>query len=649
MRLAVEQAPRLAEARAREAAAESNLGSRCMPASRVSGAVSAGYQRSNHVDECCSCCRHRTVRADCFPDIPNTYRVRAEAEHPGVCVRTSGRHAGCGAGGDRRRGADRSTVNADVRLDATRAYWWLVTARNTVRVFEQSLARTDAYVSDVKARVDAGVLPPNDVLSAQAQRGAAVRSPDSGAQRRARSPSWIWRGWSASRPARASSTTTAGRSVPPRGCRARLGDGGRMLVDRALAARSGAHRTDGTQRRPALLGDGGAGEHAAVSSRAWSAVEPARPNMRFLPPTDAWKTRWTGGHQRHLAAVRQRQVQSRARGARRAGHAVDARRRSSRTCQPRGPATAARSRVRPRGDRRLRPKAWPRPTEARRVVEERFRAGVATSTEVLDAQVAQLEAGVEHTRLQAVAAVWRGAARARGGEPVMQPPGRAGTPARRHSGAGRARRTFGAFKAVDHVTFDVRRGEVFGFLGSNGAGKSTTIRMLCGLLRPTSGRATVDGIDVGRDPEARQAPHRLHVAAVLAVRAADRGPEHPFLCGVVRIDRRSPGAAAEVRARHRRPRRPRARAGGRPQRRLAAAAGARLRAPARAADPLSRRADGRRRSGVAPGVLAPDRRPVARGHHGARDDALPGRSRALRSGRDHAHGPAGGAGHHRPS
>jgi ABC-2 type transport system ATP-binding protein len=62
-------------------------------------------------------------------------------------------------------------------------------------------------------------------------------------------------------------------------------------------------------------------------------------------------------------------------------------------------------------------------------------------------------------------------------------------------------RTFGAFKAVDRVTFDVRRGEVFGFLGSNGAGKSTTIRMLCGLLRPTSGRATVDGIDVGRDPE----------------------------------------------------------------------------------------------------------------------------------------------------
>jgi ABC-2 type transport system ATP-binding protein len=65
----------------------------------------------------------------------------------------------------------------------------------------------------------------------------------------------------------------------------------------------------------------------------------------------------------------------------------------------------------------------------------------------------------------------------------------------------RLSRRFGQFKAVDEVSFDVRRGEVFGFLGSNGAGKSTTIRMLCGLLLPTSGRATVGGIDVGRDPE----------------------------------------------------------------------------------------------------------------------------------------------------
>ncbi len=60
---------------------------------------------------------------------------------------------------------------------------------------------------------------------------------------------------------------------------------------------------------------------------------------------------------------------------------------------------------------------------------------------------------------------------------------------------------FGEFVAVDGISFDVAEGEVFGFLGSNGAGKSTTIRMLCGLLKPTSGVAKVGGIDVGRDPE----------------------------------------------------------------------------------------------------------------------------------------------------
>jgi len=62
-------------------------------------------------------------------------------------------------------------------------------------------------------------------------------------------------------------------------------------------------------------------------------------------------------------------------------------------------------------------------------------------------------------------------------------------------------KTFGSFTAVDHISFRVRRGEVFGFLGPNGAGKSTTIRMLCGLLKPTSGRGHVEGLDVTTQSE----------------------------------------------------------------------------------------------------------------------------------------------------
>ncbi len=60
---------------------------------------------------------------------------------------------------------------------------------------------------------------------------------------------------------------------------------------------------------------------------------------------------------------------------------------------------------------------------------------------------------------------------------------------------------FGAFTAVDAVSFEVGRGAIFGFLGANGAGKSTTIRMLCGLLDPTSGTASVGGYDIRDEPE----------------------------------------------------------------------------------------------------------------------------------------------------
>ncbi len=60
---------------------------------------------------------------------------------------------------------------------------------------------------------------------------------------------------------------------------------------------------------------------------------------------------------------------------------------------------------------------------------------------------------------------------------------------------------FGGFTAVDAISFDVKAGEIFGFLGANGAGKTTAMRMLCGLSRPTSGTAVIAGYDVYRDAE----------------------------------------------------------------------------------------------------------------------------------------------------
>lgn len=60
---------------------------------------------------------------------------------------------------------------------------------------------------------------------------------------------------------------------------------------------------------------------------------------------------------------------------------------------------------------------------------------------------------------------------------------------------------FGDFTAVDHISFEVDKGEIFGFLGANGAGKTTAMRMLCGLSLPTSGKATVAGFDVFKQNE----------------------------------------------------------------------------------------------------------------------------------------------------
>ncbi len=60
---------------------------------------------------------------------------------------------------------------------------------------------------------------------------------------------------------------------------------------------------------------------------------------------------------------------------------------------------------------------------------------------------------------------------------------------------------FGSFTAVDHISFDVRKGEIFGFLGANGAGKTTAMRILCGLSIPTSGEGTVTGFDIRTQQE----------------------------------------------------------------------------------------------------------------------------------------------------
>ncbi|MGI6656318.1 MAG: ABC transporter ATP-binding protein [Desulfobulbus sp.] len=67
------------------------------------------------------------------------------------------------------------------------------------------------------------------------------------------------------------------------------------------------------------------------------------------------------------------------------------------------------------------------------------------------------------------------------------------------------KKTYGSFTAVDDISFEIQKGEIFGFLGPNGAGKTSTINMIIGLSRPTAGEITVDGIDVGKETKKAQA------------------------------------------------------------------------------------------------------------------------------------------------
>ncbi|MGE5814043.1 MAG: TolC family protein [Acidobacteriota bacterium] len=389
---ALAESHRVAELRARGKAAEAAVQGReasSLPLVSLQG----GYTRTNHVDPYVIP-QPGGIRNVIYPDIPDNYRSRLDVSWP---LYTGGRNESLARAARAEASAvsnDLVSVEADLRLEVTRAYWNAVTAAQTVSVVQQSLERLNAHIKDLRARLDAGLIPPNDVLSAEAQRSrqevqviearngselalADLRrliGADPGVPFQLTTP---LESASAEPSADLGAQIAAAKNARPERA---------ALVQRIDAAVSRVEAA-GSTRKPAVAVNGG--------------VDYAKPNPRIFPRVDEWNESWDVSVNatwllwdagRRSAEVAEASANQSALQARLADFdslvELEVR-------QRRLDLEANRAAVRAAGD------GVRSATEARRVVGERFAAGVATSTDVLEAQVALLQADLDQTRAMA--------------------------------------------------------------------------------------------------------------------------------------------------------------------------------------------------------------------------------------------------------
>ena len=387
---------RIAEARAREAGARAAATSVDLTRKPTIGA-SAAYTRTNHVTEF-SFPQPNGSRLVVYPDIPDNVVSRLSFQWP---IYTSGRTdaleraavAEVGAAG-----AEIDIARADLRLEIVRAYWAAATAREAVRVLEESAARVEAQVKDARQRFDVGLIPPNEVSSLEAQR-SRERAQLIEASNLRESALIDLRRLVGAPPdvvvelEDSLDGTGVSSAYGALGAKEQVPD----LVKEALQARP---------ERKALtlrLGGAEARQQAALTANkptvALSAgVDYANPNPRIFPRKKAWEESWDIGVAVNWNFFDFGRAKSQAAEASAAVTAMreriaefdsivaaDVRQRLLDLASSQAMVSAAADAVRSAG-------------EARRVVTDRFSAGVATSTDVLVAQVALLESELARTR-----------------------------------------------------------------------------------------------------------------------------------------------------------------------------------------------------------------------------------------------------------
>lgn len=378
---------RIEEARARGDAAAAIIGERHASTLPQMAGV-GGYTRTNHVDEFGILLPNNQLRV-IYPDIPDNYRARLDVQWP---VYTGGRLQALERAALLDRDAAAGDVSAavvDVRLDTTRAFWNLVVVIETERVLNDSLSRMGEHVRDVRNQLEAGLLPPNELLTAEAQEAR---------QRMLSIQAKATRDMASADLARLAGLAPGTRITPA----ATLEPPSVTSTVEALLAEARENRPErkALEHRVAAAeerqGAANAGRRPAVA--VVGGVDYARPNPRIFPRVRDWRESWDAGVNVSWPIFDGGRAKSEAAGAAAGVRAVQARlaefdsvmaleirQRMSELESIRAALDAADIGIRAA-------------TEARRVVGDRFSAGVATSTDVVDAQIVILQAQLDRTQ-----------------------------------------------------------------------------------------------------------------------------------------------------------------------------------------------------------------------------------------------------------
>ncbi len=347
--------------------------------SRPALAVLGGYTRTNHVDENTLVLPNQPVRA-LYPDAPNNYRARMDLQWP---IYTAGRQAALrrAAGAERAAaGFDVAAARLDARLEAARAFWALVTATQTAAVVQRALDALDGHLGDLRSRLEQGLLPPNDVLTAEAQRAHQQLLAIEARNLRLVAKADLRRAIGEDNGRDVEAAGALEPAAPPPAAGSMDQARSQRPERRALVS-----RIDGAREREVA---------AAAAAKPQVAIaggyDYARPNPRIFPRVDEWHDSWDasdGG--RRKAEQAEAAANTRALTARSADFdrqlAFEVEQRRLDLDSAVAAIAAAGEGVRAA-------------LEARRVVGERFTAGVATSTDVLDAQTSLLQAELDRTR-----------------------------------------------------------------------------------------------------------------------------------------------------------------------------------------------------------------------------------------------------------